>query len=93
MVIVFTINRISYCFVCKQFVPKSSSHFVTREGFSDWRNTIVIDTMLTYLTHRQGIGLRQRLKKQILDECDYWEHILRCLTAVIHMLAEHGLAF
>ena len=42
VVIVFTIKGSVYCFVCKLFAPKNISHFVTREGFSDWRNAIVI---------------------------------------------------
>ena len=39
-----------------------------KEGFSDWRNTIAIDnhdnsaahqdSLLTYLTHRQGVGMK-----------------------------------
>ena len=34
------IKRIVYSFVCK-LAPKNFSHFVTRQGFSEWRNTIV----------------------------------------------------
>ncbi len=49
--------------------------------------------MLTYLTCRQGAGLAQQLEKQIQEECDYWEHVLRCVIAVICTLAERGLAF
>ena len=49
--------------------------------------------MLKYLTCRQGVGLRQQLEKQIEDECDYWEHVLRHVITVIRMLTEHGLAF
>ena len=92
-----------YCFVCKLFAPKNFSNFVMKEGFSDWRNTIVIDnhekstthrdSMLTYLTRRQGAGLRQQLEKQIQEECDYWEHVFRRVIAVIRTLAERGLAF
>ena len=69
-----------YCFVCKLFASKNFSNFVTREGFSDWQNTIVIDnhekstthrhSMLTVLTRRQGADLQQQLKKQIREECD-----------------------
>ena len=92
-----------YCFVCKLFAPKNISHFVTREGFSDWRNAIVIDhhekstthrdSMLTYLTRTQVVGLKQQLENQIQDECDYWEHVLRRVIAAIRMLAECGLDF
>jgi len=50
-VIVFTINVSVYCFVCELFAFKTFSHFVTKEGFSEWRNSIVIDhqekTLLT----------------------------------------------
>ena len=49
--------------------------------------------MLTYLTSRQGVGLRQQLEKQIQDECDHWEHVFRRVIAVIRTLAERGLAF
>ena len=49
--------------------------------------------MLTYLIRRQGVGLRQRLEKQIQDECDYWEHVLGHVIAVICTLAERWLAF
>ncbi len=49
--------------------------------------------MLTYLTCRQGAGLGQQLEKQIQEECDYWEHVLRRVIAVICTLAERGLAF
>ncbi|KAK2170009.1 hypothetical protein LSH36_5g16027 [Paralvinella palmiformis] len=49
--------------------------------------------MRTYLTHRQGLGLGQQLEKQIQEECDYWEHILRRVTAVIRTLAERCSAF
>ena len=49
--------------------------------------------MLTYLTHRQGVGLRQQLEKQIQDECDDWEHVLRCVIAVIRTVPERGLVF
>jgi len=54
-------------------VGNNFSPFVTREGFSDWRNSIVIftacqDSMLTYLTRRQGLGLGQQLAKQIQEE-------------------------
>ncbi len=79
-------------YVCKLFAPKNVSHFVIREGFSDWRNTVVIDhhekstthldSMLTYLNRRQGAGLGQQ-----------WEHVLRRSIAVICTLAERGLAF
>ena len=92
-----------YCFVCKLFAPKNVSHFVTGEGVSDWRNTIVIDhhgkntthrdSMLTYFTRRQSVGLRQELEKQIQDVCNNWEHVLRHVIAVIRTLAERGWAF
>ena len=69
-----------YCFVCKLFSPKNFSNFVTKEGCSDWRNTIVIDnyektiiyrdSMLTYLTRRQSEGLGQQMEKQIQEEGD-----------------------
>ena len=49
--------------------------------------------MLTYLTRRQGAGLRQQLEKQLQDECDYLEHVLRRVIVVIHTLAERGRAF
>ena len=45
------------------------------------------------VARRQGVGLRQQLEKQIQDECDYWEHVLRHVIAVICTLAERGLAF
>ncbi len=45
--------------------------------------------MLTYLTRRQGAGLG----KQIQEKCDYWEHVLRSVIAVICTLAERGLVF
>ncbi|XP_032890687.1 zinc finger MYM-type protein 1-like [Amblyraja radiata] len=92
-----------YCFVCKLFAPKGSTHFARNEGFSDWRNTAVIDNhekstthrdaMLTYLTRKQGLGLTQPLEKQIEEEYNYWEDVLRCVVAVICTLAERGLAF
>ncbi|KAL8221311.1 UNVERIFIED_CONTAM: hypothetical protein K2H54_065476 [Gekko kuhli] len=56
------------------------------EGFSDWRNTAVIDNhekstthqdaMLTYLTRKQGLGLTQPLEKQIEEKYNYWENVL-----------------
>ena len=49
--------------------------------------------MLTYLTRRQGVGLRQQLEKPFQDECDYLEHVFRRVIAVIRTLAERGLAF
>ncbi len=49
--------------------------------------------MLTYLTRRQGAGLGQQLEKQIMEECDYWEDVLRHDIALICTLAERGLAF
>ena len=49
--------------------------------------------MLTYLTRRQGEGLGQQLEKQIQEECNYWEHTLRRVIAVICTLAERGLSF
>ncbi len=49
--------------------------------------------MLTYLTRRQCAGLGQQLEKQIQEVCDYWEHVLRRVIAVICTLAERGLAF
>ena len=49
--------------------------------------------MLTYLTRRQGAGLGQQLEKQIQEECDYWEHVLRRVVTVICTLAERGFAF
>lgn len=92
-----------YCFVCKLFAPKGSTHFARNEGFSDWRNTAVIDNhekstthrdaMLTYLTRKQGLGLTQPLEKQIKEEYNYWENVLRHVVAVICTLAERGLAF
>ncbi len=39
------------------------------------------------------MGLGQQLEKQIQEECDYWEHVLRRVIAVICTLAEGGLAF
>lgn len=69
----------------------------------DWRNTAVIDNhekstthqdaMLTYLTRKQGLGLTQPLEKQIEEEYNYWENVLRRVVAVICTLAERGLAF
>ena len=92
-----------YCFICKLFAPKNVSHFVTREGISDWQNTIVIDhhekntthreSILTYLTRRQSVGLRQELEKQIQDVSNNWEHVLRHVIAVFRTLAERGWAF
>ena len=74
------------CFLLKIF-----SQFVTREriqclekyycNLSTKKSTTHRDSMLTYLTRRQGVGLRQQLEKQIQDECDYWEHVLRCVLA------------
>ena len=49
--------------------------------------------MLTYLTRRQCVGLRQQFEKQIQDECDYWKHVLEHFIAVICTLAERGLSF
>ena len=57
------------------------------------KKALLTETLLTYLTHRQGVGLRQQLEKQIQDECDYWEHVLGCVIAVIRTLAGRGLAF
>ena len=57
------------------------------------KKALLTETMLTYLTRRQGVGFRQELEKQIQDEFDYWEHVLRHVIAVIHTLAECGLAF
>ena len=91
-----------YCFVCKLFAPKHFSSFVSKEGFCDWRNTVVIDKhersnshrdcMLLYLTRRQGLGIDQQLEKQIKEECDYWEHVLKRVISVIRTLTERGLA-
>ena len=92
-----------YCFVCKLFAPKGSTHLADKDGFSDWRNNVVVDnhenssthkdSMLTYLTHRQGLGLQQKLEEQINEEYNYWENVLRCAIAVICTLAKRGLAF
>ena len=92
-----------YCFVCKLFAPKDSTHLVRNDGFSDWRNNAVIDNhekcavhrdaMLTYLTRKLGLGLTQPLEKQIEAECNYWENVLRRVVAVIRTLAERGLSF
>ncbi|MFP3031190.1 MAG: hypothetical protein ACEY3M_08690 [Wolbachia sp.] len=49
--------------------------------------------MLTYLTRRQGAGLRQQLEKQIQKECDYSEHVFKHVIAIICTLAECGLTF
>ena len=49
--------------------------------------------MLTYLTLRQGIGLLQKLQKQINEVYSYWENDLRPAIAVICTLAERGMAF
>lgn len=57
------------------------------------KEALLTETLLTYLTRRQGLGLGQQLEKQIKEECDYWEDVLRRVIAVIRMLAERGLAF
>ncbi len=49
--------------------------------------------MLTYLTRKQCAGLGQQLEKQIQEEYNYWEHVLRRVIAIICTLAERGLAF
>ena len=49
--------------------------------------------MLTYLTHRQGLGLLQKLEKQINEEYSYWEYVLRRAIVVICPLAECGMDF
>ena len=59
--------------VCKLFSPKASSNFVKREGFNDWRNTIVTKEaprhLLTCLTLGQDLGLGQQLEKLIKEQC------------------------
>ncbi|XP_038649470.1 LOW QUALITY PROTEIN: zinc finger MYM-type protein 1-like [Scyliorhinus canicula] len=42
---------------------------------------------------KHKIQLPLQLEKQIQEECDYWEHVLRRVIAVIRTLAERGLAF
>lgn len=49
------------------------------------------ETVLTYLTRRQGLGLGQELENKL--EHKYWEHVLERAIAVICRLTEPGLAF
>ena len=95
MVIVFTIYRINLLFLRKLFAPENISHIVTREGFSDWRNTIVIDHHEKSTTHCSQTMCRVEatVGKQIQDECDYWKQVLEHFIAVICTLAESGLSF
>ena len=70
-----------YCFVCELFSTKGSTHLAEKDGFSDWRDNIIIDNheqsvthrdfMLTYLTCRQGLGLLQKLEKKINEAYSY----------------------
>ena len=102
MVIVFTINRICLL-LCKRFATTGFTHLADKDGFSDWRNNIIIDnheqsathkdSMLTYLTRRQGLGLLQKLEKQTNEEHSYWENVLRRAIVVVCTLAERGMDF
>ncbi|XP_076330555.1 zinc finger MYM-type protein 1-like [Tachypleus tridentatus] len=57
------------------------------------KDTLLTETLLTYITRRQGLGLRQKLEKQIKEECNYWEIVLERVIAVICTVAKRGLAF
>lgn len=91
-----------FCFVCKLFGSSTSTVFA-EQGFSDWRNPVMVehhekssghrDCMLKYLIRRQGRGLTQKLEEQIKTERDYWHHVLQRAIAVIRTLSERGLAF
>ena len=90
-----------YCFVCKLFGPMGSSHCAVKDGLSDCRNNIVVhsheqsdvhrDSMLTYLARRQGLGLQQKLEKQINEEHSCWKNALRRAIADICRLGERGM--
>lgn len=90
-----------YCFVCKLFSSNVSSRLVS--GFSDWRNTCIIDqhensqshreAMLAYLIRRKGLGLKAQFDDQMEEEFKYWKHVLHRVVSVIQTLAERGLAF
>ena len=59
-----------YCFFSKHLATKSSTYLADKDGFSDWRNNIIIDnhrqnanhrdSMLTYLSRRHDLGLLQK---------------------------------
>ena len=96
-------NGSVYCFVCQLFSESSSS--LSRDRFSDWRNSVILhhhehsnehrNALLIYLTRRRGSGLDSKLDEAIKREPEYWQHVLKRVLAVIcrPTLAERGLAF
>jgi len=90
-----------FCFVCKLF--SSSSGALVTHGFSDWKNTNLIqshensmehrNSLLTYLTRKRSTNLDSKLSEQIQAEKVYWKQILHKCVEVIKTLSERGLAF
>ena len=90
-----------YCFVCKLF--SNSSTPLSSDGFSDWRNTNLVQihensedhrtASLAYLTRKRGSTVDCKLAEQINNERQYWRHVLERVVAVIITLAERGLPF
>ena len=90
-----------FCFVCNIF--SSSSGALVTHGFSDWKNTNLIqshensmehrNSLLTYLTRKHSANLNSKLSEQTQIEKEYWKQLLQRCVEVIKTLSEHGLAF
>ncbi|XP_075396922.1 zinc finger MYM-type protein 1-like [Tenrec ecaudatus] len=92
-----------YCFVCKLFSPKSFNSQFATDGFSDWRNSNMIDKhenssahrecMLSYLHRRQALGPGRELATKVCEERQYQKAVLQRVVAVITTIADLGLPF
>ena len=90
-----------FVFFCKLF--SSSSGALVTHGFSDWKNTNLIqshensmehrNSLLIYLTRKHSTNLDSKLSEQIQTEKEYWKQVLHRCVEVIKTLSECGLAF
>ena len=92
-----------FCFVCKLFSETKESGLVSKNGFSDWRNTNRVDQhgnsnahkscVLTYITRKSEINISDSIVKQVQSEISYWRNVLKRVISTTRLLAERGLSF